>query len=126
MIRRPPRSTRTYTLFPYTTLFRSARVEKIARAETMNLIDNANQWLRLWSMRWAITTAFLAAIPAAYIMLPADWLPAIPQWIKSRLALAKLFSAGATGVARMLKRSEERRVGNEGVSACRYRWSPSQ
>src|SRR3546814_13028906 len=26
MIRRPPRSTRTYTLFPYTTLFRSMRV----------------------------------------------------------------------------------------------------
>src|SRR3546814_8092734 len=26
MIRRPPRSTRTYTLFPYTTLFRSLRV----------------------------------------------------------------------------------------------------
>src|SRR3546814_16297411 len=25
MIRRPPRSTRTYTLFPYTTLFRSSR-----------------------------------------------------------------------------------------------------
>src|SRR3546814_13218858 len=25
MIRRPPRSTRTYTLFPYTTLFRSFR-----------------------------------------------------------------------------------------------------
>src|SRR3546814_972702 len=27
MIRRPPRSTRTDTLFPYTTLFRSARIE---------------------------------------------------------------------------------------------------
>src|SRR3546814_5394518 len=27
MIRRPPRSTRTYTLFPYTTLFRSKQVE---------------------------------------------------------------------------------------------------
>src|SRR3546814_19013028 len=26
MIRRPPRSTRTYTLFPYTTLFRSDRL----------------------------------------------------------------------------------------------------
>src|SRR3546814_19885832 len=26
MIRRPPRSTRTYTLFPYTTLFRSSRL----------------------------------------------------------------------------------------------------
>src|SRR3546814_651544 len=28
MIRRPPRSTRTDTLFPYTTLFRSKRIEK--------------------------------------------------------------------------------------------------
>src|SRR3546814_8168884 len=28
MIRRPPRSTRTDTLFPYTTLFRSARLER--------------------------------------------------------------------------------------------------
>src|SRR3546814_15179462 len=27
MIRRPPRSTRTYTLFPYTTLFRSPLVD---------------------------------------------------------------------------------------------------
>src|SRR3546814_6375535 len=26
MIRRPPRATRTYTLFPYTTLFRSAQM----------------------------------------------------------------------------------------------------
>src|SRR3546814_10839758 len=26
MIRRPPRATRTYTLFPYTTLFRSAEI----------------------------------------------------------------------------------------------------
>src|SRR3546814_6235503 len=30
MLRRPPRSTRTYTLFPYTTLFRSA-VSKVPR-----------------------------------------------------------------------------------------------
>src|SRR3546814_12569095 len=28
MIRRPPRSTRTYTLFPYTTLFRSREVAR--------------------------------------------------------------------------------------------------
>src|SRR3546814_14207299 len=31
MIRRPPRSTRTDTLFPYTTLFRSARVHDVGR-----------------------------------------------------------------------------------------------
>src|SRR3546814_20544274 len=29
MLRRPPRSTRTDTLFPYTTLFRSAGIEEI-------------------------------------------------------------------------------------------------
>src|SRR3546814_13785644 len=32
MIRRPPRSTRTDTLFPYTTLFRSPRLEEHAGA----------------------------------------------------------------------------------------------
>src|SRR3546814_13484923 len=31
MIRRPPRSTRTYTLFPYTTLFRSALAPRLPR-----------------------------------------------------------------------------------------------
>src|SRR3546814_2136614 len=31
MIRRPPRSTRTDTLFPYTTLFRSQRVRGVDR-----------------------------------------------------------------------------------------------
>src|SRR3546814_14004974 len=32
MIRRPPRSTRTDTLFPYTTLFRSPRLRRFVRA----------------------------------------------------------------------------------------------
>src|SRR3546814_2142455 len=36
MLRRPPRATRTYTLFPYTTLFRSAiNVEKGGAGKTM-------------------------------------------------------------------------------------------
>src|SRR3546814_2273101 len=33
MIRRPPRSTRTDTLFPYTTLFRSGRVDPLQPRE---------------------------------------------------------------------------------------------
>src|SRR3546814_7634738 len=42
MIRRPPRSTRTDTLFPYTTLFRSAdniedEVQKLRRVTQMSL-----------------------------------------------------------------------------------------
>src|SRR3546814_6752776 len=34
MILRPPRSTRTDTLFPYTTLFRSPQDRRVARAST--------------------------------------------------------------------------------------------
>src|SRR3546814_5228765 len=35
MIRRPPRSTRTDTLFPYTTLFRSDQDRVLAKARTL-------------------------------------------------------------------------------------------
>src|SRR3546814_5483088 len=35
MIRRPPRSTRTDTLFPYTTLFRSAKIRDRASSERL-------------------------------------------------------------------------------------------
>src|SRR3546814_16923390 len=38
MIRRPPRSTRTDTLFPYTTLFRSAQVERGDRGGPESLV----------------------------------------------------------------------------------------
>src|SRR3546814_13191181 len=38
MIRRPPRSTRTDTLFPYTTLFRSLKKLRAAKVETPILI----------------------------------------------------------------------------------------
>src|SRR3546814_19305247 len=37
MIRRPPRSTRTDTLFPYTTLFRSGRLPVIATLEDLDV-----------------------------------------------------------------------------------------
>src|SRR3546814_4016705 len=39
MIRRPPRSTRTDTLFPYTTLFRSRRRERLDRVE-LEVVDD--------------------------------------------------------------------------------------
>src|SRR3546814_15849275 len=37
MLRRPPRSTRTYTLFPYTTLFRSSKESIEAAAKQAGL-----------------------------------------------------------------------------------------
>src|SRR3546814_19376024 len=46
MIRRPPRSTRTDTLFPYTTLFRSARRAGTGRA-SVSLRRHLTGWFRL-------------------------------------------------------------------------------
>src|SRR3546814_2627917 len=43
MIRRPPRSTRTDTLFPYTTLFRSQRDGLFQHAESRVEIDGFQQ-----------------------------------------------------------------------------------
>src|SRR3546814_19961416 len=42
MIRRPPRSTRTDTLFPYTTLFRSQIPAEVKKASGEMLIGNLN------------------------------------------------------------------------------------
>src|SRR3546814_10151981 len=43
MVRRPPRSTRTDTLFPYTTLFRSAWVDRAERVGNLNYPDEARR-----------------------------------------------------------------------------------
>src|SRR3546814_15266919 len=40
MLRRPPRSTRTDTLVPYTTLFRSYRVAESVPGKTITLVRN--------------------------------------------------------------------------------------
>src|SRR3546814_21178940 len=41
MIRRPPRSTRTDTLFPYTTLFRSVRIQRVDLQLRYGVVDAA-------------------------------------------------------------------------------------
>src|SRR3546814_1093938 len=61
MIRRPPRSTRTDTLFPYTTLFRSAGHASFGRLADLALAD----WNRMLAVH--ATGAFLVcreALPA--------------------------------------------------------------
>src|SRR3546814_13987594 len=45
MIRRPPRSTRTDTLFPYTTLFRSPRSEKKSNCEVCDTWARNGAWV---------------------------------------------------------------------------------
>src|SRR3546814_2857059 len=46
MIRRPPRSTRTDTLFPYTTLFRSRHAPKILAHPILHAISASSKMMR--------------------------------------------------------------------------------
>src|SRR3546814_3118454 len=51
MRRRPPRSTRTDTLFPYTTLFRSERLRR-ARGRGSVGQEDERRWMAATSGRW--------------------------------------------------------------------------
>lgn len=71
----------------------------------MKLIDNASQWHKLWSIRFAVLSALFGAATTAYIALPPDWLPYIPGWAKLALAVGSMASASASSVARVIQQS---------------------
>src|SRR3546814_17745247 len=123
MIRRPPRSTRTDTLFPYTTLFRSLGNKEALRCKNM------------WTLGLALWMFDRERAPIV------DWLKAkfakVPELAAANIAALNAGHAygetaelgGQVGqlnvpAAPAEPRSEERRVGKEGVSECRSRWSP--
>src|SRR3546814_20679253 len=105
MIRLPPRSTRTDTLFPYTTLFRSdAGIAINGHAQTIT------------EMPFFMQISF--AYPRA-----AD-LGGFPTYAKLVIFGSSKPHSIKFGVPTSYYRSEERRVGKECVSTCRSRWSP--
>src|SRR3546814_20665205 len=107
MIRRPPRSTRTDTLFPYTTLFRSLAelAEEIGglavRCDITDVGDLA-----------ALADAAVARFAHLDIALNATGWGLLKPFLETT----------KEDIERI--RSEERRVGQECVSTCRYRWWP--
>src|SRR3546814_18630216 len=104
MIRRPPRSTRTDTLVPYTTLFRSSRNPHTRRAYARA----AGEFLA-WVAARGITS--LAGLQPLHV---AAWIEALGREVSAPTVKQQLAAV----------RSEERRVGKECVSTCRSRWSP--
>src|SRR3546814_15642749 len=114
MIRRPPRSTRTDTLFPYTTLFRSA----IGGSDAGNII-----WIHnLPNGTFDEIAAFADALqserqgkrPFAFFVKKVA-----PGAITVNLVC---FAAGASCYLDEIGRASCR---EECVSTCRSRWSPS-
>src|SRR3546814_20916618 len=111
MIRRPPRSTRTDTLFPYTTLFRS-RQGGAAILGTAFLVKSG-----IWPLSFWLSRTYAAAAPPVAALFAI--MTKVGTYVILRLT-SLLFGNASRGVAR----SEERRAGKEGVSTCRSRWSP--
>src|SRR3546814_11389768 len=118
MIRRPPRSTRTDTLFPYTTLFLS-----LLRFETGQLHSHpVCSWIcspgsktpeeANWARQRLRPKKILTILVDPWLKLRLPGGPSASRWQLDQLSrIAAL-------------RSEERRVGKECVSTCRSRWSP--
>src|SRR3546814_4740685 len=73
MIRRPPRSTRTDTLFPYTTLFRSNYHEEIYQLATRDaLTDLCNRRHFLEQMEREVARALRHGRPLAMCIVDVD------------------------------------------------------
>src|SRR3546814_14149735 len=106
MIRRPPRATRTDTLFPYPTLFRSVEDHPfgtIARFdEALDDLQALDDLLGL-ELRLRRREVF--------------------HQVDAFLLQVEIFEEHADRLGADA-RSEERRVGKECVSTCRSRWSP--
>src|SRR3546814_15648250 len=112
MIRRPPRSTRTDTLFPYTTLFRSLFASIAAP-----LFDGGRIRQQI-NIRTAQQEAALAGYRQSVLIALEDVENALAAVQSARLRRPQL--AVAYDAA---NRSEERRAGNEWVRKCRSRRS---
>src|SRR3546814_15428995 len=128
MIRRPPRSTRTDTLFPYTTLFRSNLYDpEEAARDIVRLRDLDAEHPR--GVRLALKNLDgddrlrLKVYSASGALALSDVVPALEHFgfeVLEEMPTALNYGRPASSNAR----SEERRVGKAGVSTCRSRWSP--
>src|SRR3546814_15828271 len=117
MIRRPPRSTRTDTLFPYTTLFRSRRSRRPSRIAHPAAPGEGGVELLDAGEACGAEHLFVG-FGAEHRDVRRDRLAALGDLVGIAAR-----GDGVGGVA-VEPRSEERRVGEEGVSTCRSRWSP--
>src|SRR3546814_14412863 len=115
MIRQPPRSTRTDTLFPYTTLFRSGiavgRDDHRAAGEAEKSVLGADENLHALRRAGEVEQADERVLGLQKGEELAD-------------ALEVLQVVHVLQQQRLATRSEERRVGTEWVRKCRSRLSP--
>src|SRR3546814_18532443 len=120
MIRRPPRSTRTDTLFPYTTpsdLFGWTADRAASFAIRDRFVEHGGGMIDTADVYSAWVPGHKGGESEAMM---GEWLKA--SGARDQVRLATKVGMGEGGLKP--NRSEERRVGKECVSTCRSRWSP--
>src|SRR3546814_16361696 len=125
MIRRPPRSTRTDTLFPYTTLFRSQR-QRSAYFVLLSwlpmlalLFVRIGELYGLWLAPAWVGHAFPASFVLSGLVIMIGLSDSLLQLRRDRDRVSRLARFDA-----LTGRSEERRFGKDGVSTGSPRGSP--
>src|SRR3546814_19971469 len=122
MIRRPPRSTRTDTLFPYTTLFRS---HSAPTADPHSDVYRCQKRVFPLACDECRTDGDLQTRSRRSLPPAARHRPAYPSKFVSRLFPCLELQNGRRRQCRAHdSRSEKRRVGKECVSTCRTRGWP--
>src|SRR3546814_21185892 len=136
MIRRPPISTRTDTLFPYTTLFRSPWLDRIERLDVDGLPQSWQQSAARVDLE-AVDDAHGpgprggAVLRGGTSVLGDQARCPFRGYALHRLAIRALetpahglqaYDRGNLVHDVLERRSEERRVGQECVRTCRTRW----
>src|SRR3546814_7237730 len=84
MIRPPPRSTRTYTLFPYSTLFRATGMDTRAASDTMAPLTVRTP--RVWRADKVLAAAkpYLLMLPALLFLIAFTYYPMAQVFWNSR------------------------------------------
>src|SRR3546814_20616151 len=124
MIPRPPRSTRTDTLFPYTTLFRSAALLDITGFgdDSLKSLGLHPLLLRAGLIMTAVALAAGAVASVGSMGFLGLIAPHIARLLVGPRARDLVPAAALAGA--VAPRSEERRVGKECVRTCISRWAP--
>jgi len=69
------------------------------------LIPNANDWWKLWSIRFIALAGALALSLSAVQALPLSTQALFPDWFKQALAVGTAIATIAAGIARVLKQT---------------------
>src|SRR3546814_14610696 len=124
MIRRPPRSTRTDTLFPYTTLFRSTSGS--IELNGVELTSLKREGLRRSRRHIGMIFQGFNLVDRLTVMenVQCGRLGYIPYWRAATRRYPAEDIERAFHLMERVGRSDARRVGKESVRPCRYRWTP--